>query len=352
MRAQKAKITDRVLTERECTILGCVVESYVRTAMPVGSRSLVKTFNLSVSPATIRNTMNDLEELGCLCQPYVSAGRIPTDKGYRFYVDGLVSYRGPSKRERDLILKNLQRRFAHVDEILETASMVLGKISSQLGIVMEPQFYQGVFQKMDLVSVSENCILAVISIKSGLVKTIMMEIESGISPNQLQSTCRIINERLQGLSLEEVKQTIDSRLTDVTLDENRLIRLILASSDKLFNFENQASLHLGGTSNIVSNPEFSDQRDVSRILALLESRESILSHFHDAKSQKISIRIGKENDEVMFRDCSVISTRYRAGDVTGTIGVVGPTRMHYGRIVPLVDFVSDALSDRFNHLWS
>ena len=346
------KVTDRVLSERECTILSCVVESYVRTALPVGSRALVKAFHLSLSPATIRNTMNDLEELGYLCQPHVSAGRVPTDKGYRFYVDGLVSYKGPSKRERDLILKNLQCSFAHVDEILEAASTVLGRISSQLGIVMEPQFYEGVFQKMELVSVSENCILAVISIKSGLVKTIMMEIESGISRNQLQSTCQIINERLHGLSLKEVKETIDSRLTDVTVGENRLIRLILESSDRLFNFETQAGLHLGGASNIVANPEFSDQRDVSRILALLESRESILSHFHGAEPQQISIRIGTENEEAMFRDCSVISTRYRVGDVTGTIGVVGPTRMHYSRIVPLVDFVSDALSDRFNHLWS
>ncbi len=346
------RVSDKVLTERECTILGCIVESYVKTALPVGSRALARTFNLGVSPATIRNTMNDLEEFGYLCQPHVSAGRIPTDKGYRFYVDGLVSFKKPSKREREIILERLQRSHADVNEVLDAASGVLGKISSQLGVVLEPRFYQGVFQRLELVSVSENRILAVISIKSGLVKTIMMEIESGVSHGQLHETSRIINERLFGLSLRDVKATIDKRLKDVTVHDNRLIRLVLESSDRLFNFESQEGMHFGGTSNIVANPEFSDQTDVMRILAMMESRESILGKFDAASSQKISIRIGRENEGELFRNCSIITSRYHVGDVTGTLGVVGPTRMQYGKIVPLVAFMGDVLSDRFNYLWS
>ncbi len=198
-------MTATALTERENLILNCVVESYVTNAIPVGSRTLAKKYDLGISPATIRNVMNDLEDLGYLSQPHVSAGRIPTDKGYRFYVDSLMLLKSLARRDRNLIEKGLLKVSVDVTDILASASQVLGKISTQLGVVLEPRFYQGVFEKMELVSVSGNRILAVISIKSGLVKTIMMEIKSEVSSEQLHEAYQIINQLLSGLSLWEVK---------------------------------------------------------------------------------------------------------------------------------------------------
>lgn len=334
-----------MLTEREKLILNCVVESYVDNAKPVGSRYLAKKYKLGISPATIRNVMTDLEEMGYLDQPHTSAGRIPTDKGYRFFVDSLKSVQSLARNERRIILDNLRKFSVDVDEILHTSSQVLGKISSQLGVVLAPRFYEGIFQKMELVPVSENKILAVLSIKSGLVKTIMMEIESGVSRDQLNETTWIINERLAGLSLREIKETIDRRMFGASIGEANLIRLIVSSSNKLFNFEEHKDLHLGGTQNIMANPEFSDQEHLTKILQLLDSKQIIL-HLFDEKDQddKISITIGEENKEELFRNCSVITTRYHIGNVTGTLGVVGPTRMHYAKIISLVDYMGKALT--------
>jgi len=344
----KKNMTAIALTERESLILNSLVESYVTNAAPVGSRTLSKKHDLGISPATIRNVMNDLEDLGYLSQPHVSAGRIPTDKGYRFYVDSLMRIKTLAKRDRNLIEKNLLKISVDVTDILASASQVLGKISTQLGVVLEPRFYQGVFEKMELVSVSGNRILAVISIKSGLVKTIMMEIESEVSGEQLHEASQIINERLSGLSLKEVKETIDKRLAGVATRNDRLIRLIVESSNKLFNFENQKELHLGGTHNIVTNPEFLDQKYASRILQLLESKQSILHLLSDKQTEEVSISIGDENQEDGFTGFGVITTRYYVGNVSGTLGVVGPTRMQYAEIVPLVDFMGKILTQTFH----
>jgi heat-inducible transcriptional repressor len=333
------------LTERDKLILSCIVESYVKNAKPVGSRYLAKKYNLDISPATIRNVMTDLEEMGYLSQPHTSAGRIPTDKGYRFYVNTLMSIESLGLNEKRIILENLRKVSADVDEILHTSSQVLGKISSQLGIVLAPRFYQGIFQKMELVPISENKILVVISIKAGLVKTIMMEIESGISEYQLDETAWIINERLSGLSLKEIKDTIDKRMAGVTFGDVNLIRLIIESSNKLFQFNQYRDLHLGGAQNIMTIPEFSDQEHLSKLLELIESRQIILHLFDkDEEFDKISISIGEENKEELFSNCSVIATSYHIGNISGTLGVVGPTRMHYAKIVSLVDYMGKALT--------
>lgn len=332
------------LTERERLILNSIVESYIQTANPVGSRYLAKKYKLNISSATIRNVMMDLEDMGYLIQPHTSAGRIPTDKGYRFYVDSLMSVRSLAFSERRIILDNLRRVSVDVDEILHTSSQVLGKISSQLGVVLAPRFYQGIFQKMELVSISENKILVVISIRSGLVKTIMMEIKSGVSRDQLNETSRIINERLSGLSLKEIKETIDKRMSGISYSEEGLIRFVVESSNKLFNFEENKDLHLCGTQNIMANPEFSDQEHIAKMLELIESKQIILHLFDKNEEDKISISIGEENKEDLFKNCSIITTSYHIGNITGSLGVVGPTRMQYAKIVSLVDYMGKALT--------
>ncbi|MFQ5707252.1 MAG: heat-inducible transcriptional repressor HrcA [bacterium] len=334
-----------MLPERERLILTCIVESFVENAKPIGSRYLAKKYNLAVSPATIRNVMTDLEDMGFIMQPHTSAGRIPTDKGYRFFVDGLMSVQRLLKQQQRTILDKLRKVSVDVDDILYASSQVLGEISKQLGVVLAPRFYQGIFQKIELVPIADNKILVVISIKSGLVKTIMMELESKVSRDRLNETCWIINERLSGLSLKEIKETIDKRMSDVAYGDAGLIRMLIESSDKLFSFAEHRDVHLGGARNIVSNPEFSDQEHLTKIIELLESKQIILHLFNkNENDNKISISIGEENKEELFKNCSIIATSYHIGDVAGTLGVVGPTRMEYGKIVPLVDYVARALT--------
>lgn len=332
------------LSDRDLLILNCIVESYVQSAKPVGSRYLVKKYDLDFSPATIRNVMTDLEDLGLIKQPHTSAGRVPTDKGYRFFVDSVMSLESLARQERRKILDKLRKVSADVDDILHTSCQMLGEISSQLGVVLAPRFYQGIFQKMELVSVSENKILIVISIKSGLVKTIMMEVESELSRDQLYETAWVINERLSGLSLKEIKETIGERMSGISYGEEELIRFIVQSSSKLFDF-GENDLHLGGARNIMSKPEFSDHEHLSKILEILESKQIILHFFNKNTDYKqISICIGEDNKEEFFKNCSVITTSYHIGHVTGTLGVIGPTRMDYPRIISLVDYMGKALT--------
>jgi heat-inducible transcriptional repressor len=340
-------MTRHGLKARELRILECVVEAYVMTAVPVGSRYLVKKYNLGISPATVRNVMNDLEEMGYLTQPHVSAGRIPSDKGYRYYVDSLMPVRALSVNERSLIEEALNSVSDDVDEVLEVSSRVLSEISSQLGVVLEPQFYRGIFNKMELVSLSEQRLLVVLSIRSGLVKTITMEVKSAVSREQLDETSRIINERLHGLSLLEVKCSIDERLSGVEGHNEALVRCIVESSDRLFSFIREKDLHLSGTSNIISEPEFANRSYAERVLELIGSREGIIQYFSSSENEGISVGIGCENATHLLDGCSLISTQYFVGEVSGRLGVLGPTRMPYRRIIPIVSYMGDVLTRTF-----
>jgi heat-inducible transcriptional repressor len=336
------------LTDREKRILELVVEIYVRTATPVSSKYLAKRFGLGLSPATIRHVLGELEVKGYLSQPHISAGRIPSDKGYRFYVDHLMKVRTLAKKERAAIRAAVAMSSVDVRRILEAASGVLGNISSQLGVVMEPLFFQGIFQKLELVSVSDSRLMVVISIKSGLVKTIMMEVESGLSRHVLAETSTILNERLSGLSVREVKETIDERLRDVRGGDEKLIRYIVKSSNRLFDFSKESDIMLSGALNITSSPEFSDRNYAEKILSLISDKEGLWDCFADAFQEDFSIRIGTENPGVSFDGCSMITASYHVGDVAGRVGVVGPTRMSYKRIVPLVDYMGQLLTNELN----
>ncbi len=336
----------RTLSEREKLILNSVVESYVDTAAPVGSRFLAKRYNLGISPATIRNTMNDLEELGYLRQPHVSAGRVPTDSGYRFYVNS-ITIPTLDWEEQKFISDHLSDYEIDLPDLFELSSQILGKISSQLGVVLEPKLYQAIFQKMELVPISEKRIMAVISIKSGFVKTIILEVESELPREQLQRASLFINERLSGLSLEEIKKSIDRRLQEEK--NNMLVELIIQSSNRIFKFEDAKNLHVCGAHNIMSNPEFSDRELAAKILEVIESKQEILSHFQQVDDETVTIKIGEENRLSHLKNCSIISVKYQVGSVYGTLGVVGPTRLRYAKIIALVDHMKKVLTQS---LWA
>lgn len=342
------------LTERERNVLNLVVENFVRNAIPVGSKYIAQNFDLSLSSASIRNVMMELEKQGYISHPHISAGRMPTDKGYRFYVDSLMRMENLTEKAKDDILENLNRFSRDISYILEAASQTLAKISNLLGVVLAPRFYDGIFERIELVQVAEKRILVVISIRSGLVKTITMEFEKDVSRKKLEHTASILNERLYGLTLREIKHTIDDRLKNVDYGDADFIDLIVDSSKILFDFTPPADLHIGGTSNIISQPEFF-KKDVSKdITGLLDDREIMIHILNQEdesenedfdRSEKLRITIGEENKEIIMQHCSLITTSYHVGDISGTVGVLGPTRMHYSKIVGLVDYMAKALTD-------
>lgn len=333
------------LTQREILVFNSIVESFVLKAAPVGSRYLAKKYNLMISPATIRNVMTDLEDRGLICQPHTSAGRIPTDKGYRHYVDSLMKVAKLSSTQKKSILEEIRNVSQDIEEILDESSRVLARISNQLGVVLSPRFYQGILEKIEFVTISEKKLMVVLTIKSGLVKTILIEVESEIPRERLAETASILTERLHGLTLKEVKETLDERLRDPGRGDINLIQLLVESSDRLFSHQNVFSnFHYDGTKNIVVQPEFEDHEKMKKILDLIENKEIIIKMLNEQEYLGgISISIGEENKEELMKNCSLITTTYNVGETIGTIGVIGPTRMQYDNIVALVQFMAETL---------
>lgn len=336
------------LNERDRVVLRHVVQNFILTANPVGSRFLSKNCGLNLSPATIRNLMADLEERGYLIHPHTSAGRVPTDKGYRVYVDMLMNIENLTSKEMEKIERKLDYAEDR-EELLAQASDLLGNISSQLSIVTNPQLATGKFDRLEIISISSNRIMIIITIQGGIFKTLVMEIQSVVSRDKLESIVQILNERLYGLPLKEIRQSFSDRVKDVQNEDTGLIRLFVESVDELFtDFRERDRFYLSGTSDILKNPEFNSPDKIRSVIELIDDKEIII-HVLESQSEKardIAISIGNENPEKRMKNYSVITTRYVIGDIYGTVSVIGPKRMNYSRIIPLVDHIAKTITQR------
>lgn len=344
-------VESSILTQRESFLLKSLVVNFVNCATPIGSRFLSTANKNRISPATIRNVMMDLEEKGLVTQPHVSAGRIPTDLGYRYYVNDIMMLERLTKFEKlqiDNDLKNVSNE--DVELILEKSCEVLSKISNQLGIILSPRFYQGKFEKLELVKVSENKLMIIITITSGLVKTIVMEIKYKMDDHKLEETSRILNERLSGLTLRQIRDTFKDRFSDISYQDDNLLSQISESVNKIFTIDDE-NIHLRGTQNIVSQPEFADPEKIARILELIDNQKILIRIFNDSnkEDEKISITIGQENKDELINNCSLVTATYTIGEVTGTVGIIGPTRMKYEKVTSLVDYIAKEISKHFIH---
>jgi heat-inducible transcriptional repressor len=334
------------LTEREKTILQSLIDCYIAMATPVGSRVIANKYKLGISPATIRNTMQDLEEMGLISHPHTSAGRVPTDKGYRVYVDTLLEPVELTPSEEEQIKSEILVDYAAVEDLLEQTSRVLANVSNQLGITIAPRFDRGILTRINLIPVAEKKILVVLAVKHGLVKSVLLEAESNVKTEALDKAANILNERLCGLTLGEIKNSMEQRLKDDSTADPKLIKLFLDSRENLLNFPETEQLHLGGTTNIVDQPEFKDREKLKSLIELIEEKR-LLAELVSAKGIKngITITIGKEIERGEMQSCSLVTSSYRAGKVSGTIGVIGPTRMRYAKLISLVDYTAKLLSE-------
>ena len=327
-----------------------VVRDFIETATPIGSRYISKRHegDLGLSSASIRNVMSDLEYLGFINHPHTSAGRIPTDLGYRFYLDSLITMEVLSETEQKAI-RDALTPVEEQDELLKESSKLMGKISRQLCIITPPHLSSGTLDKIELVSIVGNRILAIISIKSGLVRTIMLEVASEIPREQLDETARFLNERLNGLTLQEIRESFAERVKDGVIEGSGLIRLFIDSVDKLFPTSRSEKLHIGGTEKILEQPEFLNPTDFRGIVELINDEEIIIHVLakHETPPPGVKVMIGEENEDKKLSSYSVITSSYTTGEVTGTIGLIGPKRMNYSRVIPLVDYVARTISEMF-----
>jgi heat-inducible transcriptional repressor len=339
------------LTDRERTVLHYVVRDFIETATPVGSRFISRRHGdvLGLSPASIRNVMSDLEDLGYINHPHTSAGRVPTDRGYRFYLDMLMQRERPSAADVETIRRNLGAA-EEADELLRETSRVLGRITHQLFVVTSPRLGSGVFEKLEMIPIVGNRIMVIISIKAGLVRTIMMDVASEIPRERLEELARFLNERLSGLTLQQIRETFHERVRDAQNEGTGLIRLFIDSVDKLFVPERSDKIHIGGTDKIIEQPEFVNPEDFRSVIELINDEEMIIHVLQKSEGtpHQINVSVGEENQDQKLKLYSVITTAYSIGDVTGTVGVIGPRRMPYARVIPLVDYVASLISEMFD----
>jgi heat-inducible transcriptional repressor len=347
----------RDLTLRERQVLGIIIQSYVVSATPVGSRTIAKNYNLGLSDATIRNVMADLEADGFISQPHTSAGRVPTDKGYRYYVDLIMNVSRIDDEEKKMIDQNIGTHGSELKstsaEVLGVAARVLGSISRQLGVVLPPRLSHAVFERLDIVQLSSTRIMVVIAIQSLFVKTIVMELTADISRQKIDAVVDVLNERLSGLTLDEIRSTIMHRLSDYRERRGGLMQSIVGAADTLFDESSILErLYVSGAEYIVEQPEFKEPNKVRDIITMIEDKFSMAQLVDNAASsslltgsaREVIISIGTENSTDNAADLTIVSSSYYAGKMVGKVGIMGPKRMDYDHAVRVVNYMAGCLS--------
>jgi heat-inducible transcriptional repressor len=336
------------LSEREQTILATLVRDYVVMAEPEGSRAISRNSGLDLSPATIRNVISDLAEKGFVEQLHTSAGRIPTDKGYRYYVDHLIELSELSSTEKESIEQKYDLTAGSFEELAGVTSRILSSLSRQLGLVLTPGLQNGVFRKLSLLEVAENRLMLVLTVDSGFVNTIMVEVKSAFSSLELQRASEFINERLSGRRLSDIQAHLPEMIYTDDREKIGVIRLFIDHFDSLSVFPVDKILHLSGTSNILEQPEFLKKENLEAIIELMENKE-MLVHLLDKRKLRegVYITIGGENTDGDFKSYSIVSSRYTIGNVVGTVGIIGPRRMPYSKLIPVVSYTAQVLSKKY-----
>ncbi len=344
-RIQKLPVARRAdLTEREFTILEAAISSYIATARPVGSRTLSKLPGQSLSPASIRNTMSDLEEKGYLTQPFQSAGRVPTDKAYRLHVDNILLYCRSTPRSAVRALERIAENPA-VQRMLHRAADALGVVTHELGVGLEPVVDEGVLEGVELIRLSSERVMMVLNIGRGLVKTIFIELDSRSDDPGLERLAARLRERLVGLTLKEIRRTADRRLREAVQDENDPMNVFVQSADNLFELEGDRQLVLGETGRLADQPEFREESRLRTLINLTDRKMLLLETMKRRVGEEgLCISIGSENSASELAGFTVVTDTYRMGDMCGIIGVIGPTRMSYSRIISVVEYSSRLLS--------
>ncbi len=338
------------LSDRERQVLEAVIQAYVATAEPAGSRVLSRRFDLGVSPATIRNTMSDLEEKGFLYHPHTSAGRIPTDKAYRVYVDSLMRIESITAHERDHLAVQLTAGGSAIEAILRCAAQSLGVLTQELGIALGPRLDRAVLQRIELVRVSAERILMVLTLGGGSVRTIFVEVPGTIADEALVEVTIVLNERLGGLTLDDVRTSLGARLRDVpgSVNASALLNIFVQEGEQVFAraVEPGDSVVLGQASLLADQPEFSSGERMRQLIELTERRQQLTTLLQArAGSSGLSITIGNEHADPGLDAFTVVTAEYQVGSLSGVIGVIGPTRMPYHKIVALVSHTSQLMSE-------
>lgn len=354
MRESKFKIHSRLskitLDERAQLVLKTIIHLFISTAQPISSRTVAKYLHLrlNLSPASIRNIMAELEDYNLIDQPHTSSGRIPTDLGYRYYVDTLIQQREPSERKIEIFEREFKKNEPqNIEDVLITTSKVLSLISKYLSIVIIPDIQNIIIEKIDIVPLQTNRLLFVLVLKFNIIRTITIETTDEINLKQLDQVITLVNQRISGKPLNFVYKNFPAMFSDHNVKESSVIRLFITLFDKLFaNLNEEEKAKITGTRYLFRYPEFTDPELLKNIFKIIDNADLIVNILkkNAQADRNVTVLIGSETNTQLLFNYSLIATRYYLSNSSGIIGLLGPKRMNYQKVINLVNFTSKFLS--------
>lgn len=332
-----------MLNERKRRILQAIINDYISTAEPIGSRTIARKYDLGVSPATIRNEMADLELLGYIEQLHTSSGRIPSSKGYRLYVDDLLRPEAMTQNEMALIQNWYKVKVQRLDEVFQETAKIISRMTKNVSLVLAPQLSQASFRSLQFLPLDEQRVIAVIMTDVGFVENKVIVMPDGACFEDFQRIARLINSCLAGKTIESINAAVLRKIADEIKDDSLFEAAVTVIQNALAQ-EKKARIYLGGTTQLLNQPEFKDVQKVKNILLMLEEEQLLCDILSAQKGQGLTVTIGQENKYSGIQDCSIISATYHLnGKLIGTIAVLGPTRMEYGKTMTLLEFMNQNL---------
>ncbi len=335
------------LDERKEKVLQAIIKDYISTAEPVGSRTIAKKYDLGVSPATIRNEMADLEELGYIEQPHTSAGRVPSERGYRYYVDCLMNKTRLNQEEERSILKGFSTKVQEIAAVLQLTNKIMSDFTSYTSMATGPNFKRSSLRHVQLVPLDHGKALVVLVTDNGMVQSKLIDLPNTINDVDLQKISQVMNAKLQGLNLEDIKQTLIREIYFELSKHRHFFDAAMDLIQETLNLNQEDKVYLAGALNMLNQPEFRDIHKVKTLLSLLEQDKVLKEILIESNTREdgVTVKIGGEHKVEGLQDCSTITATYQInGRVIGSVGVIGPTRMDYEKVVSIVEFMTRHLS--------
>ena len=336
------------LSERKLKILQAIISDFIRTAEPVGSRSISKNYDLGISPATIRNEMSDLEELGFLTHPHTSSGRVPSEKAYRLYVNELMNKRELTAAEKGAITEELMNNVAELENLVKRAAHVLSEITNLTAFALTPRKEEDTLKYINLLPLDEYTVVLMLVADSGKVSNTTLRLAKPASEETLRILAKTMTYNYRGKTLSEaltfdIIKALKADAEAMAMFENDIVPSFVRTLEDMLN----VNLYMDGLTNIFSLPEYNDVSRARMFLEMVNKKEDLTKTLINRENGVI-ITIGNENQDELMQDCSLITATYHVdGKLMGKIGVIGPTRMRYGEVTSVVEYLTDNLSKAF-----
>ncbi len=329
------------LDERKYRILQAIIDDYISTAMPVGSRTLSRKQGMGLSSATIRNEMSDLEELGYLASPHTSAGRVPSYRAYRLYVDQIMRVSSLPSSEYSALRSLFSRRMGEMEDILSSATQALSEMTEYTSVMIAPQLKT--IKRVQLVPLTDTTALMVTVTEQGVHKESVIRIPQGVAPDHLYAISNLLTEKIAGKDASELPGIMQEFYNEMSGHRELFYQLTDTLGRQME--PDTHSLHIAGTAKMLSHPEYYDVERARSLLSTLETQDKLAKLLMQRTGVEFSVAIGPELSEAGMQDCSLVTVSYRVGGGVGTMGVIGPTRMHYGRVISVLEAMKNVMNE-------